>query len=285
MAQLTAPFLKWAQGLASEYGGKVRAVSGDNLRLESSSDRWEQLSGGSEPILLGENPVTPDEWRVRLQHVEKRIAQAIVSAPVSFSCSVKQAGKNRDVNRAVVRFTFGLSLSLGVACTRLYTAYHVSGIDRAFYISGQDRLFKICTGIGQVNLLDKNLINGLRQILNVIPEVEREYQGLESVRQQLDLLNKDLSAELQDLDRLYIASQGQYAQLLGKPSESVKGDDAIELEYFNKLEDIVGNYRMSVRFTPLSLGLVRCKVKAKKGKGAGQISIPFVDRPFILEHS
>jgi len=282
MDQLTEPFLKWAQGLASEYGGQVSAVTRDKVRLESSSNRWEQLSGGKEPILLGENPATADEWRVRLQHVEKRIARAIGSAPVSFSCSVKQADKNRDANGAVVRFAFGLSLSLGVACTRLYTAYHVSGFARAFYISGQDRLFETCTGTGPVNLRDKNLISGLRQILNVIPEVEREYQGLECVRQQLDVLNRNLSAELRDLDRLYIASHGQYAQLLGKPSEAVKGDEAIELEYFNKLEDIVGKYRMSVRFAPLSLGLVRCKVKATKVKGAGQISIPFVDRSFDL---
>ncbi|HEV7683910.1 MAG TPA: hypothetical protein VGO68_17400 [Pyrinomonadaceae bacterium] len=279
---MTEPFLKWAQGLAGEYGGQVRAVSGDKLLLESASVRWEQLAGGNEPILLGENPATPDEWRMRLQHVEKRIAQAIVSAPLSFSCSVKEAGKNRDANLAVVRFAFGLSLSLGVACTHRYTAYHVNGIDRALYIPGQDRLFEICTGTGHVDLLDKHLSSGLRQILNVIPEVEREYEGLESVRQQLNLLNNNLSAELRDLDRLYIASQGQYAQLLGKPSESVRGDDAIELEYFNKLEDIVGRYKMSVRFVPLNLGLVRCKVKTKKTKGVVQISIPFVDRPFDL---
>lgn len=282
MAQLTEPFLKWAQGLAGEYGGHVRAVSGDKLLLESASVRWQQLAGGNDPILLRENPATPDEWRMRLQHVEKRIAQAIVSAPISFSCSVKKAGKNRDANLAVVRFAFGLSLSCGVACTRRYTAYHVSGIDRAFYIPGQDRLFEICTGTGRVDLLDKSLSSGLRQILSVIPEVEGEYEGLVSVRQQLTLLNKNLCAELRDLDRLYIASQGQYAQLLGKPSESVRGDDAIELEYFNKLEDIVGKYRVSVRFVPLSLGLVHCQVKTKETKGAVQISIPLVDRPFDL---
>ncbi len=284
MAQLTEPFLKWAQGLGGEYGGHVGAVSGDSLSLEFSSDRSEKLSGGDEPILLKENPETPNDWRVRLQHVEKRIATALISAPISFSCAIKQTGKHRDANGEVdvVRFAFGLTLSLGAPCTLRYTAYHVKGIDRAFYIPGQDRLFELCAGGGRVNLRDKTLISGLRQILNVIPEAEREYAEVDVVRQQVDWLKKQLSGELRDLDRLYIASHGQYAQLLGKPSGSVKGDDAIELEYFNKLEDIVGKYRVSVRLAPLSLGLIRCKVKAKKAKGAGQITIPFVDRLFNL---
>lgn len=277
-------FRNWARMLAAEYGGEVSPFSEDSVCLNSSSNRWEQVLGSKDRILLSENPNDPDSWRVRLQHVEKRIAQAIISTPLAFGCSVKEGkrvGNSRGLGE-VIRFAFGLSLSLGVSSPRRYTAYYVSDSKAALCIAGKDKLFESCENFVSANLRSKQVIKGLQQILDLIPRVKREYEDSQPVQLQISILNKAIINELRDLDRLYLSGHGQYAQLLGTPSESVKGDDALELEYFNRLKDVVEKFRICVRLTPLTLSVVRCQVQMKKGKKADEVTIPFVDQPIVL---
>src|SRR5712692_5597145 len=121
-------FLNWARVLAKAYGGRITA-SGEEVRLEGSPDQWESVTGSKDPILLSSNPQNPEAWRARLQYVEKRIARAVISSPVGFSCSLIENGKqHRDGGEVVevVRLAFGLSLSLGLNCKQRYTAYYFS---------------------------------------------------------------------------------------------------------------------------------------------------------------
>jgi hypothetical protein len=267
----------WARVLATEYGADMTVLPRGSVRLTPASGRWKEILGNQKSILLTEKPNDPDQWRVRLQHVEKRIAQAIISAPIAFSCSVGPRDKRVRSGEKLIevfRLAFGLSLNLGSAWLRRYTAYYVTETERAFYVAGQDRLFDSYADLVPADLKGKVTISGLRKIREVIPEAAQDYEKSDSVQTQVKLLQKGLSSELRDLDRLYTASHGQFARLLGKPSESVKGDDAIELEYFNRLEDIVAKYQVHLCFRPLSLGIVRCHVKTKTNQR--ELSIPFL---------
>lgn len=279
-------FLNWARVLANEYGGKSTVI-GEEVRVEGSSDQWESVTGSKDPIVLSSNPQHADAWRTRLQFVEKRTARAVNSSPVGFSCSMIENGKPRDSGGLVevVRLAFGLSLSLGASLRRRYTAYYLSNTKQALYIQGQDRLFAGCTDIGALDLRNKALTLGTERLLDLLKEVEREYSLSTPVEEQTKRLNETLSSELHELDRLYKASHGQYAQLLGRAPGPLKGDDAIESEYLHRLEDLLRKYRLAVLFAPLSLSIVRCKVQiTTKGKVTG-ISLPFVDGPLSVESS
>jgi hypothetical protein len=59
----------------------------------------------------------------------------------------------------------------------------------------------------------------------------------------------------------------------------VKGDDAIELEYFKRMEDVVAKYRIAVRLVPLSLGVVTCSAKIDNRGGSTHVHLPFLDGP------
>lgn len=275
-------FLDWARVLATEYGGRTTGLSDGDIRLAPASGRWKKVLGDTTEILLSPNPTDPDAWRVRLQHVEKRIAQALISAPVAFSCSVKasRGAGNRPIE--LVRLAFGLSLSLGASYARRYTAYHFGEAEKAFYIAGRDKLFESCEDFGAASVRKKDVTNSLRRMLELIPETVRDYQDSEPIRRQIDLQRTSLSSELRDLDRLYVASHGQYGRLLGQPPESVKGDDAIELEYFKRMEDIVARYGISIRFVPLTFGIIKCNVQVKKRKDGAEIALPFLDSPLHL---
>jgi hypothetical protein len=256
-------------------------VSKEGAKLDRDSERWRQIMGAQRSLVLREKPKDPAEWKVRLQHVEKRVARAIITAPVAFSCVVKPSkGKREDT---VIRFAFGLSLSLGLACQRRYTAYYVPDTKRSFYLAGQDQLFEVGSDFGPANPGSKESINGLRQILELVPKVVSEYQESGLVTEQIRVLDKVLSHELRSLGWLYLATSNQYPTLLGNSSDlAVKGDDAVELEYLNKLEDIVSRFKVSVRFAPLSLAIVRCHINAKAKRGGTDITIPFVDQPFLI---
>jgi hypothetical protein len=273
-------FLSWTQGLAKELGGVAKAVSAETICLELPP----AAATGATPILLSVNPQNPAEWKTRLQYVEKRVARALISAPVCFSCSVSQAGKKpRGVRElgTVVRFAFGLSLSLGVECVSRFTAYWVSGTNQAFYLKAQDGLYEACSDLAPANLKDKALNEGLRQILKLAPSVALEYENEEAVRNQVAILKNKVAEELRDLDRLYLPGHGQFLQLIGSASPTIKGDEAVELEHLNKVEDIVEKYRLAVRLTPLSVGLIRCQVRIRKKKGKLELEIPFVDQPLV----
>jgi len=275
-------FLDWARVLAAEYGGRIARVSDGDVFLAPASGQWKKVLGDTIGLLLSPNPTDPDAWRVRLQHVEKRIAQALISAPVAFSCSVKasRGAGNRPVE--LIRLAFGLSLSLGASCARRYTAYFVGEAGKALYIAGRDKLFESGKAFGAVNMKNKDVNNNLRRMLEVIPEAVRDYQDSEPIQRQIALQRTSLSSELRDLDRLYAASHGQYARLLGQPPEPVKGDDAIELEYFKRMEDVVAKYQFSVRFVPLSLGVIKCNIQVKKRKDRTEITLPFADSPLYV---
>lgn len=283
MARITdKTFLSWTQGLAKEYGGGAKAVSAETVCLELPSAAAKVAA----PILLSLNPKTPDEWKVRLQYVEKRIARALISAPVCFSCSINQAGKKPRGARGlatVVRFAFGLSLSLGVECASRFTAYFVSGTDRAFYLKAQDRLYEACCDLGPADLKDQELIAGLGHILQVLPAAALEFENEEAVGNEVTVLKQKVADELSELDRLYVPGQGQFLQLIGTARSAIKGDEAVELEHLNKLEDIVEKYRLSVRLTPLSVGRIRCQVHTRKTRGRLELRIPFVDQPLVIQ--
>jgi hypothetical protein len=263
-------------------------ASEQEVRLEPSSGKWEQLVGSRDPIVLKIAPEKVDVWRMRLEHVEKRAAQAVILRPVGFSCSAKERDKNlerADEVANVIRLAFGLSLPLGHSCRYRYTAYYLSEVAEAFWVAGQDKLFESWRNIRALDLDNSMLRIGLQHMLGLIEGVEHEYRAQVPVKEELARLNEALSGELRDLDRLYIASYGQYAQLLGRAPDSLRGEDAIEAEYFNRMEDILERYKLCVVFEPLTLGIVQCKVGIREEGKTTEIALPFVDHPFRVETS
>src|SRR6185503_17588550 len=137
-------FKDWARVLAREYGGRITDVTEEHVRLDGASEQWQKTLGDLPQLTLNNSPSDPDAWRLRLQHVEKRIAQVIISAPVAFLCSLNKKPKAAHQSANVIRFAFGLTLSLGDPCARRYTAYHLCEMETTVYVSGGDRLFQTC---------------------------------------------------------------------------------------------------------------------------------------------
>ena len=121
--------------------------------------------------------------------------------------------------------------------------------------------------------------------LSPVKETEEKilHWTLAPIQEQLKQMNGALSGELRDLDRLYTASDGQYAQLLGRAPDGLRGEDAIEAEYLNRMEDIMEKFNPCVVFKPLSLSIVRCKARIRKKGKAAEITLPFVDNSFRIE--
>ena len=277
-------FLNWARVLAREYGGRL-TVSEEEVRLDPSSEKWEQVTGSKNPLVLALAPKGVDPWRLRLRHVEKAAARAVISGPVGFSCSVEENEKRKYTHGPIdiIRLAFGLSLSVGHNYGQRYTAYYLGEGKEAFYISTQDRLFELCTNIQALDLNKSILKSGLQNILSLIKQVAHEYRTLALIQEQLKQMSEALSGELRDLDRLYTASYGQYAQLLGRAPDGLRGEDAIEAEYLNRMEDIMEKFKLCVVFKPLSLSIVRCKARIRKKGKATEITLPFVDNSFRIE--
>lgn len=67
---------------------------------------------------------------------------------------------------------------------------------------------------------------------------------------------------------------------MGMGSDQRGGDDAIASEYLGRLEDIVGQFKMSVLLEPLSLGVIRCDARLTRKGSTTEVKLPF--RPDVL---
>ncbi len=268
-------FLDWCRVLAEEYGGRY-ATTGSGVRIDPSSDKWNEASGSAGPILLAPFPKDAPSWRARLQHVEKACARAIISGPVGFSCVVSnKASKHPGELTNVIRLAFGLFLSLGPSHLTRYTAYYAPTLKKGLHLLGSDELFQSCTEVQSLSLTQKNLTATLPPLLDLVSNVEQEYIAQPSVKESLSRLSDVRSAELRELDRLYTANYGQDAKLLGR-SNSLKGEDAIEAEYFSRMGDILEKYKPAVIFKPLSLGIIRTTLTRDKKVQGTKLALSFV---------
>ena len=269
---------QWAEVLAKEYDASIRHVKG-GYRLESASDEWEELTGSKSPIALSYKPESISSWRTRLRFVEKAAARALTSAPLAFStrCTVGKQQRNIAGETDVARLAFGFSLSLGRSSRQRHTAYYVSSQKKALHILGEDQLFDHVQEVTYLDLKSSIVKEALKPILTVASEAQADYIGSHVVMSQLTELRDKVSKELRDLDRLYTVNYGQYAQLLGRNPAGLRGDDAIEAEYVNRMEDILLKYQPGVLFEPLTLAVVRCRIRKRKRGTVTEIALPFLE--------
>jgi len=268
---------EWVKVLSKEYAASLRHEEGE-FRLESSSDKWRELTGSTKTIVISSEPESGGSWWMRLRLVEKAAARAIISAPVGFSCSLgvgRKQRKSKAGHTDVMRLAFGFSLSLGASSRQRYTAYYVKLFDKAFHILGEDQLFDHCCEIDPLDLRSPCLKDGLKPLLPAVDRAQADYRASSMVTDQLDSLREKLLKELTDLDKLYAVNYGQYAQLLGRPPDGLRGEDAIEAEYVSRMEDIFLKYQPAVVFEPLTLGVIRCEIRKRKRGKITSIAFPF----------
>ncbi len=279
------PLQQWARWLASEIS--ARAIpEADDIRLQPVSTGGAQPASIQDSILLCPTPGSTNAWQVRIRYVEKAVAKAILSGPVGYSCFVMGGlPENSPVSPTVnvVRLAFGFSLSVGHSCRCRYTAYHLIGGDAGFFVRGNDTLFASSIATTPLNLEDSRLKTAIDRLLGLVKNAALDYAGQPQIRKQLEGLDRSLSAELRELDRLYLAKHDPYAQILGNPAEGSRGEDALDVEYSSRMRDTIEKYRETLLFEPLSLGMIQCNGRVTTSNGSVYTSVPFVEQPFAVD--
>lgn len=270
-------FDEWVKLLADQYAAEVQK-EGEWYRIRSSSEEWAKLVDTEESVALTLSPDSEASWKNRLLLVEKAVARAIGTAPVGFSCELadRGAGPNTETSDVtVVRLAYGFSLSVGRCLRQRFTAYYVIELDKSFHVLGRDGFFDLAHHVQELDLESQVVESGLLPLLATVQETQQVYCSLDSVRSELSRLQKSLSRQLRDLDRLYTINYGQYARLCGRVPTGLRGEDAIEAEYMNKMEDIFHRHQPAIVFEPLTLGVIYCKVNIKRHRRIPEIEFPF----------
>lgn len=264
---------RWGMYLARELGVHYEE-SNDGVILTPVNEKFQEVAGQRDSIHICANPLDPSAWQNRLRYIEQSVAQAILAGPVGFT-TILEKGPGEPTG--LVRLAFGLSLTTGCACRRRYTAYYLE--NSTFFVQGTDSLFDLVEKSTALDMSKQELAEALEEISKRLPQIETQYLYDQDVIKQLDFLNKNLGRELRDLDRLYLSGHGKYARLIGKPPQRLRGEDAIEAEYMNRMEDIVARHQLAVRFEPLSLGLVYCSVQKRMIRKRTELRLPFLPEP------
>lgn len=270
-------FDEWVNLLGRQYAAEVRKER-EWYRIKSSSRAWTDLAGTAEAVVITSPPNSEESWKNRFRLIEKAVARAIVAAPVGFDCKLinPDVQPNAEVNDVtIIRLAYGFSLSIGRCLRQRFTAYYVIELDESFCVLGEDDLFDLNCQLKELNLENQAVKSGLSPLLASVQETQQVYCSHNSVRTELDRLQKNLLRELRDLDRLYTVNYGQYAKLHGRASAGLRGEDAIEAEYLNKMEDIFHRYQPAVVFEPLTLGVVYCQINIKRHGRISEIEFPF----------
>jgi len=271
---------RWAKAVASIYQASVFDEHA-GVRLTCDSDSWKHFSGGTEEVMMEFEAPSRGDLRSRLRVLEKAAAQAIISAPVGFQASLLRGKRAPSGGTVVLRFAFGFSLSLGRSCRRRYTAYCIPSLHASCHVLGEDLLFSNPYEVAPLDE-DSALKRGLPDLWHSIVLAEREYRESALAEGERSRAAERATSELRELDSLYRANHGRNAVLMGMSgSDQQGGDDAIASEYLGRLEDIVGQFKMSVLLEPLSLGIIRCNARVKRKGSTIEVKLPF--RPDVLD--
>lgn len=265
---------RWAKALASVYQASVSEEQAGVI-LTSESDSWRRFSGGTEEVMI-EFEAPRGDVRSRLRVLEKAAAQEIISAPVGFQASLLSGKRTRSGGTIVLRFAFGFSLSLGRSCRKRYTAYCVPSLHASCHVIGEDLLFSNAYDLAPLDDDADEVKLGLPDLWHSIELAEKEYRESAFVEVERNRAADRATSELRDLDSLYRANHGRNAVLMGMSvPDQGGGDDAIGAEYLGRLEDITGQFKMSVLFEPLSLGVIHCNALTKRKAGTIEVKLPF----------
>lgn len=263
---------QWARVLAKEIGGKVRK-QGSDIQLEPDSELWNLATNTSDPVFLTTSPQDSAAWHMRLEYVEKAVAQAILAGPIGYKCKLESKNERKRVSVTVYRLGFGFSLQTGSSCRRRYTIYYVAEHNQSFFIQGTDELFNESIIFEPLNLNDPVIAKSIGQVLNSVEKIQHHYVKEPDVQKQQEILQKQYLMEIRNLDKLYIAKHREPVKTLGKPPEGLGGEDVVESEYSSRIVGITDKHKFSMRFEPLSLGSIDCKIDQSNSEG---FSLPFV---------
>ncbi len=273
---MTKTILKrWAKAVASVYQANVsEEPAGISLTCDSNS--WRHFSGGTEEVMIEFEAPSRGDVRSRLRVLEKAAAQAIISAPVGFQASLHSAKRVPFDGTVVLRFAFGFSLSLGRSCRRRYTAYCIPSLHASCHVVGEDLFFSNAYEVAALDDDSDAVKLGLPDLWHSVELAEREYRESALAETERSRAAERATSELRDLDSLYRTNHGRNAVLMGASGPDQRGgDDAIASEYLGRLEDIVGQFKMSVLLEPLSLGVIRCNARVKRKGSTTEVKLPF----------
>lgn len=273
---------RWAKAVASVYQANV-SEEAVGIRLTCHSDSWKQFSGGTEEVIIEfEAPSTGDS-RSRLRVLEKAVAQAIISAPVGFQASLHSAKRLPSDGTVVLRFAFGFSLSLGRSSRRRYTIYSIPSLHASCLVVGDDSFFSNTYQLSPLDYDSETVKLALPDLGYSLELAEREYRESALTETERGRAAERATSELRDLDSLYRTNHGRNAVLIGMGSDQGGGDDAIASEYLGRLEDIVGQFKMTVLLEPLSLGVIRCNARITRKGSTTEVKLPFRSDVLVFE--
>jgi hypothetical protein len=256
------PLQNWLSALAGYLEASVVVAGKGASRIEGTSESWqrffEDIAAPKEKqhaLLIASEPHDRDQWCDHLRVVERAAARQLTSAPVGFTALIPAASRKR-ATKTVVRFAFGLSLSMGRRLRQRFTSYVHDGKGAPLLQTGSDALFSLHPDIGPLDVKRKDLGNALPALLSAAAEAQETYRKDPRVIEEIERLRKNYEQEYQSLDTLYTINSGQDARLLGTRSTDLRNEDATEAEYVGRLEDLTDRYRPRVILEPLTLGII-----------------------------
>lgn len=237
-----------------------------NARLKSDEDGFVlHFTTNGKRILIAHNPNSNEFelWKDRLLWLDKQAAIYLNNAPLLYSAlweNTKQPSKDKKV----LRFAFGLSLSIGRPLRRRYTAIF-SLPDRRILLSNENELSPSSASSGNViSGLPNWAEEGFELLVPKIEEASRTYSSLPEVQQHLSELARARKNELWQLDHLYKRKQGLNDKLYGFPIAGEMGSAAIRAEIMNCQKLILERYKVRIILEPLSLGILEGSVPFPK---------------------
>ncbi len=219
-------------------------------------DRWRiNFRDGRPSIVVKRAPADPNEWRVRFERVEKQAAIILNNPPVVYSMVWKTRGAAKQ-DSAMLRLSFGVSLSVGAPLSQRYVATLERGARQAVI---EERGLPPTEGAAQTAILStlpRWVEKGTETLSRAVLEACERYQLRSEVQTAIKGLGEKRRTELAQIDYLYARRQESAGHLYGLPEPGTEGSASIEVEQRRLRQTVIDRYTVRVYVRMLSLGLL-----------------------------
>jgi hypothetical protein len=237
---------RFLRATAAMDGGSVVAER-DWLRID--------FRDGRPSVVVKRKPVEPEEWRVRFEHVEKQAA-IILNNPLVVYSIVWKARDSAKKGRAMLRLSFGVSLSVGAPLSQRYVATLERGARQAVI---KEQGLQPAEGEAQtaiVSALPQWAEQGTKALSRAVLEACDRYKVRPEVQTAIAELGDRRRTELAQIEHLYARRPESNGQLYGLPEPGTQGSASIEAEQRRLQQVVIDRYTVRVCVRMLSLGLL-----------------------------
>lgn len=194
------------------------------------------------------DPGDEDSWKHRLDAVEKRLATTLLQPPVLYSM------RSAADARYTLRFSVGLSLSIGAPQRRRYVIFVQQGAEAVIEDGGSlpadDHASAFLTTLP--SWAEAEIAKGARAILDACAR----YELLSDVQTAIARLSEARHAELTSIESLYARRQGTDQKLYGMRERGTEGSASVEAEHRRLQQLVLERYAVRVRVKVLSVGVL-----------------------------